>query len=79
MPCIVRAVKLFITIFPSCSCRHLILQKFCSVGAALSPGRRPPVPCLGGWTCPTLEQLLGVGASAELPACRFGGMDREVQ
>lgn len=42
MPCIVRAVKLFITIFLSCSCRHLILQKFCSVRAALSLNRRPP-------------------------------------
>lgn len=51
MPCIVRAVKLFITIFLSCSCRHLILQKFCSVRAALSLNRRPPHHLSRGGRC----------------------------
>lgn len=61
-PCITRAVKLFITIFLSCGCRRLMLQKF-SAGNALSPSRHIPVPCLAGWMCPVLGQLLGAGVS----------------
>lgn len=70
MLCISRAVKLFITIFLSCGCRHLMLQKF-SVGTALSPSRHTPIPCLAGWMCPMLGQPMGSGASAD-----SGGLTR---
>lgn len=73
MSCVIL-VKLFISIFLSCGCRHLILQKFCSAGAALSPGRHPPVRCLGSWTYPALEWLLLPVQSCPCPGS--GGQTR---
>lgn len=73
MPCIIRAVKIFITVFLSCGCRHLMLQKF-SIGAALSPSRHIAMPCLARWMCPMLGWPLGAGVSTWSV-----GTDQEVQ